>query len=84
MRGRWKYKNGAARTNMITETTLRVVSNPNRPKSFSRPIGKMSPDTPEPAQVIPNASPLRFTNHSSIYKMDGLYAIQPPIPKPTP
>lgn len=44
----------------------------------------MMPESPEPAQTIPNASPLRFTNHSGMNKMDGLYAIQPPKPKAMP
>ena len=68
----------------ITDMTLNVVRKPNCLSSLSSTSGKITPDTPDPAQTIPKASPLRLSNHSDINKMEGLYAIQPPIPNPTP
>lgn len=44
----------------------------------------MIPDNPDPAQTIPKASPLRLMNHCDMNRIDGLYAMQPPIPNPTP
>lgn len=46
--------------------------------------GKFQTELRIHTKEIPKASPFRFTNHSDMYKIDGVYEKHAPIPKATP
>jgi len=83
-RGLTKYARGAATTKKMADQMRIAFAKPTLMSRLSRIKGMTAPPSPAAHHMMPNAMPLRLSNHWSMNTTHGQKAKEPLVPKRMP